>query len=82
MNSTPACSRARLDLYAKTAITGHHRSRFNSSFAKASFAGRWIYFATGLVWLPYLGKSRSVTRGAFDFCDNVFRFSLFIQFLS
>jgi hypothetical protein len=26
-------------LDAKPAITGHHRSRFNSSFAKAPFAG-------------------------------------------
>jgi hypothetical protein len=61
-------------LHANTMITAHDRSRFNSSFAKAPFAGRWVYFATGLVWLPYLGKSRSVTRGAFDFCANFFWF--------
>jgi hypothetical protein len=61
-------------LCAKTTITGHHRSRFNSSFAKAPFAGRWIYFATGLVWLPYLGKSRSATLGAFDFGASFFWF--------
>jgi hypothetical protein len=37
-------------------------------WAKALLAGRGIYFATRLVWLPYLGKFRSITCGAFDFC--------------
>jgi hypothetical protein len=64
-------------LDAKPAITGHHRSRFNSSFAKALLAARWIYFATGLNRLPYLGKSRSLTSAAFDFCDSVFSFGSF-----
>ena len=43
--------------------TEQHRNRPYSCFAKALLAG---HFATGLVW--YLRKSRSVTRGAFNFC--------------
>jgi hypothetical protein len=55
-------------LCANATNTAPYRNRPYPSFAKALLAGRGIYFAAGLVWLPYFGKSRSVTRGAFDFC--------------
>jgi hypothetical protein len=54
INSMPASSRAR---------------RFNSSFAKASLAGRRIDFAIGLDRLPYPRKSSAIARGAFDVRD-------------
>jgi hypothetical protein len=74
MNSTPAVFKYAAGLCAKAAITAQHRNRPYSSFAKALLAGRGIYFATALVWLPYLGKSGAATRGAFDFCAYFFWF--------
>lgn len=70
-------------LNAKTTITARHRSRFYSPFAKASLAGRWVYFATRLGRLPHLGTSRAAALGALDFCANFFSFSSFhkIHFL-
>jgi hypothetical protein len=54
-----------------------------SPFAKTLLAGCRIDFSTGLDRLPYLGKSSAVTRGAFDFCTNLFWFWSFhkIHFL-
>jgi hypothetical protein len=67
MNPTPAAFKYATGLCAMATNTAQHRNRRYSSLAKALLAGRGIYFATRLVWLPYLGKFRSITCGAFDF---------------
>jgi hypothetical protein len=71
MNPTPAAFKYAAGLCAIATNTALHRNRRYSSFAKALLAGRGIYrgiyFAISLVWLPYLGKFRSITCGAFDF---------------
>jgi hypothetical protein len=52
MNPTPAAFKYGTGLCAMATNTALHRNRRYSSFAKALLAGRGIYFATGLVWLP------------------------------
>ena len=68
MNPTPAAFKYANGLCAMATSTALQRNRRYLSFANALLAGRGIYLATGLVWLPCLGKFRSITCGAFDFC--------------
>jgi hypothetical protein len=65
---TPAAFKYANGLCAMATSTALQRNRRYLSFANALLAGRGIYFATGLVWSPYLGKFRSIICGAFDFC--------------